>query len=57
MSGDPGILVCATQLASQKRVRGNDYHARLTVSFSLTSLSPQDAILEGYGEYKKVQAW
>ena len=28
----------ATQLACQKRVRGNDRNAKLTVSFSLTSL-------------------
>ena len=34
------IMKCwrATQLACQKSVRGNDYHVKLTVSFSLTSL-------------------
>ena len=43
----------ATQLPCQKRVRGNDYNARLTVSFCLTSLWSGDAFLKGYGEYKK----
>ena len=50
MSGDPGILACDG--AGLKRVRGNDYYARLTVSFSLTSLWPRDAILKGDDEYK-----
>ena len=55
MSGDPGILAC--DAAGLKRVRGNDYYAKLTVSFSVASLWPRDNILKGYDEYKQVQAW
>ena len=47
----------ATQLACQKRVRGNDHDAKLTVPVSLTSLWLRGAILKGCGECRKVQAW
>ena len=43
----------AMQLACQMRVRGNDYHAKLTFSFSLTNLWLRNAILKGCGENKK----